>query len=208
MRCATGLLLALVTVAALPDPARAIVLCAKKKGAVVAREACKPKETAIDVTPTTLPVTPQPAVGARVITTIDVSVPYNTVVDVPFNEAVFDTDGFFKPAISNTALVASRPGVYTISASVEWNRVTLGSVGPAARTFVTIEQRTPTLRQTLAAVNSPYQDGQFGSQSLSAVARLDAGDSIRVRVYQDTGGTLTVWATDRFTSLAMVWNGP
>jgi hypothetical protein len=189
-----------------PTAARAVVLCANKKGTVAARPACKRKETLVDVA-SLVPITTKPAVGVRVIAPSPISVPYNVNVAVPFDTVDFDTDAFFKPLSSNTTLVAPRDGIYTITANVEWDRPGSGSGPVNGWVSATIAKTASVSERSLAFALSPYQN-TFAAQSLSAVVRLVAGEGIGLYLVNETGVTLNASAPDKITTLSMVWNGP
>jgi hypothetical protein len=139
------------------------------------------------------------------------NIPSGTPTDVPFHAIVFDTDGAFKPLISDTRLVVPRDGVYTITAQVEWDRVNIMAPTPGdakARLTASIVNATAVRNDTLATQTTPYLNDQFASQSLAAVARLKAGESIRLNLFQDSSETQVVSSGDHRTGLAMVFDGP
>ncbi len=182
------------------------MLCANKKGGVFARQTCKARETAVDVA-SLVPIPTKPAVGVRVVAARSVSVPYHTVVAVPFDAVDFDTDAFFKPLSSNTTLIAPRDGVYTITANVEWDRPGSGAGPINGQVSAEIDKTSSASERTLALASTPYQN-TFAAQSLSAVVRLVAGEGLQLNLFNETGVTLTASAPDKITTLAMVWLGP
>ena len=194
------------TVVAVAANGHAAVLCTRKNGSVVSRDACRRKEIAVDVAAL---VPPKPGVAVRVRADGEVSVPYHVGgVAVPFRTTVFDTDGFFRPATSDTIVVAPRDGLYTITATVEWDRPGASNASMAGTVGALLVKTAMVPDRFLAEEITPFQR-DFIAQSLSTVVRLAAGDGIELQVFNETGDTLTVGMDDPdIPNLAMVWDGP
>jgi hypothetical protein len=144
---------------------------------------------------------------ARVEFTAPQGITNNTYEDLTFDVARYDNDGFFGPF--HDRLVAPVTGVYAITASVAWNN---GGDGVGGDRFVDICKNASCDENTaLAASSHPaiagsgfYQPRTV--QPVSTVAKLNAGDFIKVSVDEVSGHDLSV-AGVAATNLTMTWVG-
>jgi hypothetical protein len=110
-----------------------------------------------------------------------------TVLSWPVNE--LDTDAMYNSAI-NTRLTVKTPGLYQISAFVDYN--TGGGF------------RATSIRKngavTIVTNEGPATSGDLTQSPLSTLVLLAAGDYIDVTAYQNTGGALSVGTYARLTA--------
>ena len=137
--------------------------------------------------------------GARVRMTARQSFPNAIATTVAFNEVEFDSDGAFDDAADR--LVAPREGVYVISAVLSWS---IGSTANGVRgAWIEINGLS---RGTTRDANSLLSV----SQSVTTVDRLQRGDVVRLRGYQDSGagmGTVNTTGTGH-AYLSFQWVAP
>jgi len=138
--------------------------------------------------------------GARVTRTTSQSIPSGTPTDLSYDVERFDIAGLFNPA-APTLLTAPIDGIYSISASVIW--------APSATGQRQVEILVGSNPNPIAfEVDTNAGAGVLKSQNVSTIYALGAGDSIRVRVSQDSGGALDVSKQGEASpELMMAWIG-
>lgn len=110
---------------------------------------------------------------------------------VSFNTEVYDTDAMFNSTPpNNDRITINTPGVYLITAGVRWDANATGNRGAG---LVASDGGVPFLvAETRPAAGTTAVGISATRQSLSTATRLNAGDFVKLKVYQDSGGTLSV----------------
>jgi hypothetical protein len=123
--------------------------------------------------------------------------------DVPFDTEVFDSGGLFDLAGAPTKMTAPRDGVYVITGGARWE-----ANGTGTRSVFL--QVNDTSGSGFLAQDTRTADATVPSrQSVSAVARLAAGDYVQTVVQQTSGANLDLVALNtQTTHLALTWVGP
>lgn len=139
--------------------------------------------------------------SARIYRTTNQSILNATSTAIIFDGVLHDNYNMhdFSGSPQNTKLLVQVPGVYKIAASLLWTS------GSASLREMWLE----TANLGVLVDQSAY-DGVAGadSMSVSTVAKLAKGDTVRFYVYQTTGGTLTTRALNYYSMhLSMVWAG-
>jgi hypothetical protein len=149
------------------------------------------------VTPAKIGVLP----AARVAHTADQSIPSGSVADLSFNTERFDNANLHDNA-TNKRLVAPIPGVYSVSASVNWDQNSAGS------RFLGLRLNGGTGNYIAAQWGAP-NSAHSTDQTVSTLWKFDAGDYVEVEAFQDSANPLDVSSTTpRSPEFSMAWVGP
>ena len=126
-----------------------------------------------------------PPTAARVEQTAAISVPNNTLTQLTFNSTVYDTAFLVQPL---SLLRAPLTGVYTIGATIGFDNMLVGS------------QMIATLRITSGATTTDVAssiiytvDDSAQAITVETVKRLQAGDTLKLMVFQNTGSARQVF---------------
>lgn len=126
------------------------------------------------------------------------TVPNSTTTQVPFTAEAYDVGGLWA-ATTADVVTATRAGLYVVHAQAAWAANATGvrvlylhhtQVG-----FVAADSRAP------VAVGNTWQ-------GLSTELRLAAGDSVNLRAFQTSGGTLDLVTLYGGVNLQMRWVAP
>ena len=136
--------------------------------------------------------------AARVSRTSAQTIPHNSSTELSFTEERYDTAALHASG-TPTRLTAPVAGVYSIGGSIIWGTDTDGG-----RT-VRIQKNGDTF---LAEHSSPASDNTV-SQTISTMAKLDAGDYVEVQVVHTANAPLDIVDSgERSPEFAMTWLAP
>lgn len=121
--------------------------------------------------------------GARVWHSTNQTIPDATLTIVPHNTEDYDTDNIHDPA-NPARLTCRTAGKYLIGATTSW----LGNAN--GRRVLQILRNGTTYMIAALSLNSPGADG-FG-HCVVTVYNLAVNDYVQMRVYQTSGGDLTL----------------
>ena len=121
-------------------------------------------------------------------------------MDVILDTETFDTANLHSTTTNNHQLTAPVAGVYQITGNIRWESNAAGS------RFVDI---TATGAGRIASVWDVAVSGNPTDQSISAAFPLNAGNTVHLEVFQNSGANLDLLknGTDD-PNLSMVWIGP
>ncbi len=127
------------------------------------------------------------------------AIPNATDTTLSFPSERYDTAGMHNGFVNSSRLVAPTAGIYLIDASVLWDASATG-----VRSVSIVKNGNTALGS--ASVGSTG----FTSQVTSRVTRLQQGDSVQVRVAQNSGGSLAIDKTvgEDSPSFTMTWVAP
>ena len=154
-------------------------------------------------------VTPSKISGipaARITRGSNQSIANNSLTYVSFDTEVFDTAGLYDP-VNPQVLTAPIGGLYLLTASVRW---AASATGTRFATF----NVSPSFVYLAPDWRNPVTGGVQTDQEFSTLVALQAGQQVRVRVYQTSGGSLNLlWRGDPDSNadaptLTMHWVGP
>src|SRR5262245_17390764 len=128
-----------------------------------------------------------PGIGARVTRSSVQPILNDVFTPVNWNSEVFDTSNFHDTAVDNHALIVQQPGLYMVSASVIWD-----SVAPTGQRLLTIVVGG----LTIVAAHRIVTDGGNDEATISTIVRANVGQNYSIFVYQNSGVTLNLGATD------------
>ncbi len=139
--------------------------------------------------------------AVRVTRTGNQTLEHNHVVDLVFNSERYDTAGMHSNSTNPDRITAPVTGIYAVGVSVRW----------AANAFGI--RKLGLVKNDVAFVAYDSQAGNGGDccnyTNLSTIVRLEAGDHIKVRAIQDSGGDLDIRKQDQFTpEFTMTWLAP
>jgi hypothetical protein len=135
-------------------------------------------------------------IGARVYRTSDQSIPNGTNTIITYNAENFDTDALHDLISFPSRLTCTVAGEYLITTQARFAGNSAG-----------FRYVTPLLNGSieLAIMRVPPASGVDTDISCSTIYRLQVGDYIETRVYQNSGGALNVIGAANFSPhLAMV----
>lgn len=122
-------------------------------------------------------------VGARLTNTVTISIPNVTETTVTFDQERFDTNALHSTSINTGRLTAPVAGKYLIFANVVFLANATG-------------ERVALVRLNGGTANIAYGNNMpgsgFASINLATVYSLAAGDYVELRVFQSSGGALTI----------------
>jgi hypothetical protein len=116
-------------------------------------------------------------------------------VPVSFISAEFNVGGVYS-SFSPTELKAPITGVYSVTGSLEWDN---GGVG-YRQLVISRASNDEILGGDLIPIESA---GQYATNSVSTLVKLTAGDGVKFRAKQTSGGSLGMFAGD----FGMAWVG-
>jgi hypothetical protein len=134
------------------------------------------------------------------------TIPNNSLTYVQFDSAVFDTAGLFDPA-NPQVLKAPIAGLYLLTGSLRWAPNATGN------RFAAFEV-APSFNYAAADWRSAVTGGDATDHEFSTLVALQANQTVRIRVYQTSGGPLDLlWRGDPDSNalapvLTMHWVGP
>jgi hypothetical protein len=112
------------------------------------------------------------------------AVPHNTPTDITWDVETVDTGGMHAAASADVVIV--RPGIYQISACVQFEAVVTPGAGVIAR--VTVKLNGATLREETCPMAANIATGI----SISFAESLSNGDILQVSVYQNQGVSVNI----------------
>jgi hypothetical protein len=127
----------------------------------------------------------------------------NSGVPLHFNTERYDTANLHdnSTTTSNLALTAPVAGVYEVSASIRWED------NPAGERYIELFLNGDT--HLAGDVIDDAPSTFTADQSVTATAKMDAGDSVEVLVSQNSGGDLDVQKQDAISpEFSMTWLAP
>jgi hypothetical protein len=135
------------------------------------------------------------------LTTADQSIPSATSTEIAFNAEDFDSDGFHDNATNNTRLTVptGMGGYYHISGQVYWDNADVDGV---RLVYVLVNGSASAKAQ--ASDDAPSTDF---IQHFSCTLKLEAGDYVEIRVYQNSGSALDVQKGIDSTSVSIDFLG-
>lgn len=128
--------------------------------------------------------------GARVYNSGNLSIADSSDVTLIFDSTRYDTDGYHSTSSSPDRLTAPVSGYYLITTNVQF------ASNVAGRRLLQISQSGGVgaiAQTTVNPVNAPTR------LALATQAYLTAGDYVIVRVYQNSGGALSVEAAANYS---------
>jgi hypothetical protein len=134
------------------------------------------------------------------------TIPNNSLTYVQFDSAVFDTAGLFDPA-NPQVLKAPIAGLYLLTGSLRW------APNATGLRFAAFEV-APSFNFVAADWRNPITGGEATDHEFSSLVALQANQTVRIRVYQTSGGPLDLlWRGDPNSNalapvLTMHWVGP
>lgn len=136
--------------------------------------------------------------AARVFNSANVSTTTSDVPILAFDSERFDSANMHTGSSGEVTVPIS--GVYALAGSVRWQANGTGSRFVA----ITVEF------ERVATSWGPPNASQSTDQSLATTYKLDAGDVVRMEVFQDSGGDLNVLSPSEPISpeLSVVWLAP
>lgn len=148
--------------------------------------------------------TQNPVPAARFYQTTSQTIPNaGTPNTVTYQTVDFDTSGSLIADLANNRLIATRTGIWTITASARLNASTTSG------TRVLVLYRNGNTSDRLGNSGNNEADTFGALLDAAGVVRLAAGDYVQAFLYQNTGGSLGTDVTFAGSnSLAMVFNGP
>lgn len=135
---------------------------------------------------------------ARVYHNANISIANNTTTVLPFNSENFDTDNIHDTATNNTRLTCKTSGKYQITANVAW------ALGTGGRRGVNIKLNGIAFNYIASQESSPQPDNVgYAVQNVTTLYNLNVGDYVEVEVYQSSGASLNIQASN-YTPLFMM----
>ena len=135
---------------------------------------------------------------ARATNSADQSIPSSTTTTLAFDSERYDTANTHDTSTDNSRLTAPVDGIYAVTAQVSWQQ---SSTGIRELFLDTGEGRI--------AAESALPPGTAFYQEVTTQVRLEAGDYVEARVYQSSGGALTVVKTDQYSpEFSITWLAP
>lgn len=131
--------------------------------------------------------------GCRVTHSATQTVGTASATLIAFNTEVFDTNAFHDNVTNNTRLTIPTTGYYTVKASLYYTEVTVGGDQRKLMFFVNGVQ----VYEEMGGMAVTASD--LNGLSASCTLLLTAADYVEVKMYQDSGSTVTV-ATDSATA--------
>jgi len=127
---------------------------------------------------------PYKGVAVRVYRTIDQTITNDQWSPITFNAMRFDTGGMWN-SLQGYMLTCKEKGIYQITGNIIWEANTSGIRS------IEIDLNGVT---SIAAMRGPNLgvDWTGHAQFISTLYKLDVGDYIRFRVYQNSGGFLDI----------------
>lgn len=124
--------------------------------------------------------------------------------DITFDTEDIDTDGMF--TASSTTITVQTAGIYLCTANVQWAANNTGirllyiTRNAAANTYAGVQA---------CSMVAPGTASFNGLQSCSVVVSCSVNDTIKMLVYQNSGGALSVSteASFDYTNLSVAWLG-
>jgi hypothetical protein len=139
---------------------------------------------------------------ARVRRTTAQSIPNNTPTSITFTTETWDPLGMH--ATNGTLLNAPIDGVYLITANVLWS-----FFGDNTDRELLIDLNNTAI---IAAVTDDARTSASDFLTITTAYKLNAGDDVRVKVQQGTGGNLNIFpssgGTETSPEFSMTWLGP
>ena len=133
-------------------------------------------------------------VGARVIRTSTQMVDTATWTDISFDTESWDTDSLHDPSSNPERLTAPYDGKYLVSGAIQWPANATGGRYIELRVNGTSVARDAYEPEAAVTV----------SRNLRTVWEFSANDYVTMTVYQDSGGGLTVAASQVFLAMQKV----
>lgn len=135
---------------------------------------------------------------ARATNSANQSIPSSTTTTLAFDSERYDTANAHDTSTDNSRLTAPVDGIYAVTAQVNWQQ---SSTGIRELFLDTADGR-------IAAENAAPTNTAF-YQEVTTQIRLEAGDYVEARVYQSSGGTLSVAKTDQYSpEFSITWLAP
>jgi hypothetical protein len=122
----------------------------------------------------------------------------NTLTDITFNFNDFASGDVVPNSSTPTTFTLNRAGLWTIAAQAGW----LVNSSNSRLIYITDSTGTPTFAQTECA---PSADVETLLQC-TAIERFSVGQTIKVRVRQNSGGNLSLSAGNQ--QVVFIWGGP
>ena len=121
-----------------------------------------------------------------------------------FDTERYDTAGMHNPSVNNSRLVAPIPGIYLVTAEVDWTTNT------SNQRVLALSKNGGLTGTTVGEVaGGPSDVGGFSIQEVTAQVRLNANDYVEVVVSQQSGSPLNVLAVpERSSEFSMTWLAP
>lgn len=136
--------------------------------------------------------------AVRATNSANQSIPSSTTTTLAFDSERYDTANVHANSTDNSRLTAPVDGIYAVTAQVGWSASTTGTLQlflDANDDRIAVDDAVPT---TL-----PFR------QEVTTQVSLEAGDYVEARVYQSSGGALSVSKVDQYTpEFSMTWLAP
>lgn len=145
------------------------------------------------ITPKDLVFSVAPASGCRAYRTTNQSITTATLTAVSCDSEDYDTDNYHESATHPSRLTVPKTGLYQVGCSIVWDSSTTGS-----RAVYVVKNGTTSTRLAGSDRNATAS----GAQSLSCTLSLTVSDYVEFYVYQDSGGSVNLVATEQ---LLQIW---
>lgn len=119
----------------------------------------------------------------------------STTTAVTFNAVSFN-EGFATPGATFTTVTIPFTGVYELIGQVEWNTIAAGDYAVWFYVNAAAKEGTATRSTSI-----------FARQNISAVRRMTAGDTVGLRVRQETGGNMDLQGAEEDLALTVILLG-
>lgn len=140
-----------------------------------------------------------PAIAARAYRSSTQSAPHNTTTVVNFDAIEVDTEGAITTG-SQWAFTAPQDGLYLVAATVTLASNSSWAIGETARLYL---YRNGALYARLAADSNINANTPI-TLSGATLVELQQGDTVDVRLYQNSGGTLSISGATGNTHVSIV----
>lgn len=150
------------------------------------------------ITPKTIALTVAPASGCRAYRTTNQSITTATLTALSCASEDYDTDTYHDNSSNPSRLTVAKTGLYQVGASVVWDSSTTGT-----RAIYVVKNGTTSTR----LAGNDKSASASGAQNISCTLSLTAGDYVEFYVYQDSGGSVSLVATEQLLQMWIAYVG-
>lgn len=146
----------------------------------------------LGITPKVLSLSVAPAQGCRAYRTTNQAIVTSTLTPLSCDSEDFDTGAFHEGVTHPSRLTITEAGLYQVGCSVLWDSSTTGT-----RALYAVKNGTTSTR--LAGTDRAASAS--GAQNLSCTLSLAASDYVEFYVFQDSGGSVNLVATEQLLQM-------